>query len=224
MAEGLKGLFLLAVWVGIWWFVASKGKKSGWGALKRQLSGAFTGIFGMFIVAGFIVGSGSGEGTAAAPAASAQKVEDSPESVIRKIDKNISDVKVYQQGEGTQPLLLITYTDSTIWSDASWMSGTGLALERILGHIAKEMPFAYSRVQVKFMVPTVDKYGNQSTGFAMRTEHAMSELRKVNWDNAHPFMMLNLAEAEIKPLGLAGFRDYCAEYGKDSPTFCARVR
>lgn len=218
--DAMVAVLAIVAFVAMWAVVAVKGKQKGWPVRQRQLLGVGAGIAAMaFVIA---------VGTAPAPteeprALAAAEKEANPESAIRSIDPEISNVEVYPQASGA-PLLLITYTDKTIWSDGAWMSGTGLALEKILGAIVKENPNAYSRVQVKFMVPTVDKYGNKSSEFAMRTEHAMSELRKVNWDNSTAFMMLDLADAEIKPLGLNGFRDYCAEHGEYSTAFCARAR
>lgn len=219
----MEGFVALVVFVAMWVAVASKGRQSGWGNLKSHMAGAGTGFFAVLIAVSIMQSPTGAPSPHPTPTTTASPVAATPQEVIRKIDSHISKVEVYPQADG-KPLLLITYTDDTIWDDGSWMSGTGLALKHILEAIAKTHANEYSRVQVKFMVPTVDRYGNKSEGFAMRTEHTMDDLRKVNWDNSSGFMMLDLAEAEIKPLGLAGFRDYCAEYGEYARTFCARDR
>ena len=121
------------------------------------------------------------------------------------------------------PALLITNNQTTVWDEKQWLANSSMAASAILKEVSKKYPNTYSRVDLEFTMPTVDKYGNASQQRGMVLTFDMADVRQVNWDNTTGWMILNLSKPGFGALGRSAYIAYCAEEknARWADAFCA---
>lgn len=121
------------------------------------------------------------------------------------------------------PALRITNNQTAVWDEKQWLANSSLAASAILQEVSKRYPNNYSRVDLEFTMPVVDKYGNASQERGMVLTFDMADVRQVNWDNTTGWMILNLSEPGFGALGRTAYIAYCSEEknAKWADVFCA---
>ena len=222
---GLLGLFALVV---TWILVARHGRKAGWGAMKRHAIGAVAGFVLMIIVTLIFAPPAAqvAEGASPSPAGAATPVA-SPAAAEREKAKRLDDIKGMASGiedvlEVDDGHLNITQIQRSIWDEKAWANSISMWPHEFLKDLTAEYPGRYKEVAIRFVVPTKDKYGNESSAEAMTLTYDMGEIAKVNWKGATPFDILDLAQVYVRPIGRTGVDAWCADGNSQfAEQFCA---
>lgn len=144
-----------------------------------------------------------------------------PFAELREAHSGINSVEVFPQAEGKQKAL-VTYSSESVWSAGSWINAISFAQEDMLKRLTKTHGKDFSSVEFIYLVPMNDQYGNTKQEPGLRMEYSMADLLKVNWENATPFMLLDLGTPHFMPGGRAGQLEYCGDNAQFAPIFCGQ--